>query len=161
MGLIEEAGQGPVGLDTAILIYWMEKNPRFHPVLLPFFEAVHKGKIAVVASALALMEVLVAPYRVGDAPLAEAYEELLGNTAGLHLVPLGVPVLRAAALLRASSGIRTADALHLASSLAAGARCFLTNDRSLSSLPGLRVIQLSDYAGPSTSLHERARRRRG
>jgi predicted nucleic acid-binding protein len=51
--------------------------------------------------------------------------------------------LRAAAQLRAATGIKTPDALQLVAALAAGCKTFLTNDRRLPSIPGLRVVQLS------------------
>lgn len=52
-----------VGLDTAPLIYFIEKHPTYLPLLLPFFEAVDHGDIQVVTSTLTLTEVLVHPYR--------------------------------------------------------------------------------------------------
>ncbi|MGH9203747.1 MAG: type II toxin-antitoxin system VapC family toxin, partial [Vicinamibacterales bacterium] len=42
-------------------------------------------------------------------------------------------------------GVKTPDALHLVSALTTGCKTFLTNDRRLPRVPGLRVIQLSSY----------------
>jgi predicted nucleic acid-binding protein len=53
--------------------------------------------------------------------------------------------LRSAAQLRAATGVKTPDALQLICALATGCKAFLTNDRDMPSLPGLRVIQLSSY----------------
>ncbi len=53
--------------------------------------------------------------------------------------------LRAAAQLRAATGVKTPDALQMVSALGAGCRALLTNDRGLPSVPGLRVVQLSSY----------------
>jgi hypothetical protein len=44
-------------LDTAPLIYFIEKHPIYLPLLLPFFEAVERGDIQVVTSTLTLTEV--------------------------------------------------------------------------------------------------------
>jgi predicted nucleic acid-binding protein len=60
-------------------------------------------------------------------------------------VELGHSVLRAAAQLRARFQVRTPDALQLASALATGCSAFVTNDRRLPDLPGLRVIALDRY----------------
>jgi hypothetical protein len=46
-----------VGLDTAPLIYFMEKDPTYIPLVHPFFEAVERGEIQVVTSTLTLTEV--------------------------------------------------------------------------------------------------------
>jgi hypothetical protein len=37
-----------VGLDTAPLIYYIEKHPRYLPLLQPFFEAVDGGHVEIV-----------------------------------------------------------------------------------------------------------------
>ena len=39
------------------------------------------------------------------------------------------------------------DALQLAAALSSGCKTFVTNDRRLPAVPGLRVVQLSQYAG--------------
>jgi predicted nucleic acid-binding protein len=147
VGLIADVGAGAVGVDTAIFIYFIEEEPRFLPHILPLFAEADKGKRTLVTSALTLLEVLVVPYRAGNAQLAERYELLLTRSRGIRLTELSRDQLRAAAQLRAATGARTPDALHLVSALTAGCKTFLTNDRPLPRVPGLRVIQLSSYVG--------------
>ncbi len=48
-----------VAVDTAPLIYFIEENPVYLPLLRPFFEAVDRGEFRVVTSILTLTEVLV------------------------------------------------------------------------------------------------------
>ena len=51
-----------------------------------------------------------------------------------------------AAQLRAvHPSVRTPDALQLATALSAGCETFVTNDRDLPDLTGLKVIQLRSY----------------
>ncbi len=145
MGLIADLGPGAAAVDTAIFIYFIEEEPRFLPHILPLFEEADKGKRELVTSALTLLEVLVVPYRAGNTRLAERYERLLTGSRGIRLTELSRDQLRAAAQLRATTGARTPDALHLASALTAGCKTFLTNDRRLPRVSGLRVIQLSSY----------------
>lgn len=71
MGLIEDIGAEPVGLDTAIFIYLIEEHPRFLPLVESVFAAVDRGRWSGVTSGVTLMEVLVVPYRAGDLALAE------------------------------------------------------------------------------------------
>jgi hypothetical protein len=52
-----------------------------------------------------------------------------------------------AAQVRAATGAATPDALQLAASLASRCSAFLTNDRRLPPLPGLRIVQLGAYTG--------------
>jgi predicted nucleic acid-binding protein len=145
MGLIADLGPGIVAVDTALFIYFIEEDPRFLPLILPLFEEADAGKRELVTSALTLLEVLVVPYRAGNPPLAERYEWLLTRSRGVRMTELSRDQLRAAAQLRAATGIKTPDALQLVSALTAGSKTFLTNDRRLPRLPGLRVVQLSAY----------------
>jgi predicted nucleic acid-binding protein len=55
-----------VGLDSAPLIYFIEKHPAYLPLIRPFFEAVERGQIQVVTSTLTLTEVLIHPLRHGN-----------------------------------------------------------------------------------------------
>ena len=53
--------------------------------------------------------------------------------------------LRAAAQLRAATGVKTPDSLQVVAALAVGCTAFLTNDCGLPTIPGLRILQLSSY----------------
>ena len=147
MGLIQDLARGPVAVDTAAFIYLIEEHPRFMPLVAPLFEQADDNERELVTSALTLLEVLVVPYRVGNRHLAERYELLLTRSRGIRMVDLTREQLRAAAQLRAVTGVRTPDALQLAAALGAGCKTFVTNDRQLPTIPGLRVIQLSSYSG--------------
>lgn len=74
MGLIESLGEGPIALDTAIFIYWIEDNPAYLSQIEALFRAVDRGDIEIVTSAITLLEVLIVPYRAGKVAIAERYE---------------------------------------------------------------------------------------
>ena len=145
MALIDDLGAGPVGVDTAVFIYFIEENERFLPAIAPVFGAADSGTLQLVVSALTLLEVLVVPYRAGDAALAQRYEAVLTRSRGVRMIDLTRDHLRLAAQLRAATGVATPDALQLAASLAGGCSAFLTNDRRLPTVPGLRIVQLGTY----------------
>jgi predicted nucleic acid-binding protein len=140
-----DLGRGRIGVDTAIFIYFMEENPRFLPLVEPLFEEVADGRRELVTSALTLLEVLVVPYRAQNAGLAERYEELLTGSRGIAVMDLSRDQLRTAAQLRAATGVKTPDALQLAAALSTGCVAFVTNDRRIPLIRGLRVLQLRDY----------------
>ncbi len=63
----------------------------------------------------------------------------------MRLIDLDRPLLRSAAQLRANHRFKTPDALQLAAAFAANCTTYLTNDRDLPRVPGLRILQLRDY----------------
>ncbi len=145
MGLIAGRVVGSVAIDTAIFIYFIEAHPRFLPEILPLFEEADQGKRELITSALTLLEVLVVPYRAGSRLLAERYEALLTRSRGIRLVEVSHDQLRAAAQLRAATSVKTPDALQLVAAISGGCTTFLTNDRRLPPVPGLRILELASY----------------
>jgi predicted nucleic acid-binding protein len=133
-----------VGLDTAPLIYFIEKHQTYLPLVRPFFEAVERGDIQVVTSTLTLTEVLIHPLRQGNQDLAREYSRILLNATNLKTVSVSPLVASEAARIRADSGIRTPDAIQLATAQQAKATFFLTNDEGLAGIPGLQLVVLRD-----------------
>jgi len=146
VGLIDDLGGGRIGVDTAPFIYFIEDAPAFLPALLPLFRAADRGQMELVTSAITLLEVLAIPYRSGNRAVASRYEALLTRSRGIRLVELSRGQLRRGAQLRAATGCRTPDALQLTAAIDAGCTSFVTNDRRLPSVQGLRIIQLGSYA---------------
>ena len=144
MGLAEDIGPGAVALDTVAFIYYIEDDPRYAPLLEPIFTRAGRD-VTVVTSAMTLLEVLVLPFRRGQAQLADRYDQLLTRSRGVTLVDITRHQLRAAASLRAVLPIKTPDALQVVAATSTGCKVFITNDRRLPVIPGLRVIQLSSY----------------
>ena len=145
MGLMADLGPGSVALDTAVFIYFIEEDPRFLPLIDPLFREADDGTRELVTSALTLLEVLVVPFRVSNRAVADRYEALLTRSRGIRLVALTQGQLRAAAQLRATTSVKTPDALQLVAAIGAGCQTFLTNDRRLPLVPGLKIRQLSAY----------------
>ena len=147
MGLTEAMGAGPIAVDTALFIYLIEEHPRFLAPVRALFARADAGVLAIVTSALTLLEVLVVPWRAGDHALAARYDALLTRSRGVRMVDLTRDQWRTAARLRAQYGtLRTPDALQLAAAI--GMRCtsFITDDRRTPTSDGVRVLQLSEWA---------------
>jgi len=151
VGLIEDLKPGPVTLDTQVFIYFIEEDKQFLPLVKPLFEAIDHGTLLAVTSGLTLMEVLVVPYRTGNFSLADRYEALLTRSRGLRFIDIDRPLLRAAAQLRAAYRLKPPDAIQVAAAMVANCQAFLTNDRRIPSMPGLKVFQLKNYL-PTTRI---------
>ena len=145
MGLMDDVGRGSVGIDTAIFIYYIEEHPAYFGLVNPLFEALDQNRCQGVTSTLTLLETLVVPYRAGDSVLANRYEALLSRSRGLRLVDLDRALLRAAARLRAAYSVKTPDSIQLAAALSRACVTFLTHDRPLSKVQGIRILQIGEY----------------
>ena len=148
MGLLSDIGTGPIGLDASIFIYYIEESSQYISLLDPVFDAITEGRLKAVTSALTLLEVLVVPLRAGNEVLARQYERFLTRSLGVLLVPIESGLLRAAAHVRATTRLKTPDALQITSALVAECPVFLTNDHRTSPPAGLRVLQLEAYLEP-------------
>lgn len=116
-----------VYLDTNAIIYLTEGNPNFKASIEGFFVEIEKTGARLITSELTYTEVMVMPFRIGDAMLATAYERLLDTL--IEPLPLGRQELFMAARLRANTRkLRTPDALHLATAIVANADIFVTGD---------------------------------
>lgn len=73
MGLIEDLGRGPVGLDTAVFIYFIEEHPRFLPLLDPIFSGVDAGQWEAVTSGVTLLVMCGDPCRLAASPPMSTY----------------------------------------------------------------------------------------
>ena len=143
MGSLNLPASGMVYVDTAPIIYTVERHADYEALLLPLWTALDAKTIEVVTSELTLLETLVKPLRDEDQALAEDYERLLTAT-GISLQPVTANVLRAAARIRATSKMKTPDAIHAATALSVGCARFITNDTDYQKLSSLSVVVLKE-----------------
>ena len=143
--LLDDLNSGPVGIDTAIFIYFIEEHPRYLPAVEALFQALENGVLQGVTSGITLLETLIHPLRNRNTELAREYEAILIQSRNLNLIELTIPLLRFAAYLRTDTGIRTPDALQIAAALTMKCPVFVTNDRRLPAIKGLQIVQLNDF----------------
>jgi len=132
-----------VGLDTAPLIYFIEKNSLYYSRVQPFFSLVAQRHFQVVTSVITVVEVLVYPLRMGNLELAQQYRDILSNQAELSVLTVTETIAEQAAQLRATYNLRTPDAIQLATALNQKAFFFLTNDNRLPQLETLQILMLN------------------
>jgi len=137
----------PVYFDTNVFVYALEGFERFQPLLRELFGKIQDAQLRAVTSELTLAEVLVKPLVDGRTDVCTAYLAAVQDSEGLEVVPVTRDVLVEAAGIRARLGVRLPDAIHVATAVLSGCRSFLTNDRSITEIPDVRVIYLSDIAG--------------
>jgi len=132
-----------VYLDTAPFIYSVEKHADYRQILIPLWNALKQSEIEVFTSELTLLETLVQPIRQNNLTLVSAYETLLTKT-DVKLEPINLTVLRRAADLRAAQNLKTPDAVHASTAIAANCSYFVTNDNGFKRLSNFNVVALSE-----------------
>lgn len=142
MGQLNIPSSAVVYVDTVVVIYSVEFNPVYWQLLQPLWAKLQAHEIGIVSSELTLMESLVVPLRNGNTILIDTYEQLLSSQIGL--VPISQTILKGAAQLRATTNLRTPDAIHSATALDAGCTLFLTNDSGFRNVSNLPVVILSE-----------------
>ena len=144
MGWVEELQGKIVAIDTAPLIFFIEQRQPYVEILRPFFQAVVRGEIQVICSAIVLTEVLVHPLRHGNDKLAYDYNDIMLSSPNISTVPVTPTTAQLAADLRAHSKLKTPDAIHLATAIQHNADAFLTNDRDFGDLPAMTLLRVQD-----------------
>jgi predicted nucleic acid-binding protein len=138
--------EGRVCIDSQIIIYLVEKHPDYLAKIRPLWERAASGRLALLASALTVMECLVIPYRNSDEDVVRDYEyAFLGSE--IQTVEVSITILRRAAQMRAiMPNLRTPDAIHMATALESGCPYLVTNDRHIQPTSKLSVVNLSELS---------------
>jgi predicted nucleic acid-binding protein len=139
-------GAGTVYVDANTLIYRIETIQPYLATAAPLWDALRDGTQEVITSELSLLETLVKPLQLGNTALQTLFETVLYKTKGFSCIPITRPILEAAAQLRATTGLKSPDAIHAATALAQRCTLFVTNDPIFRRVPGLAVAILSEIA---------------
>lgn len=132
-----------LAIDSAPLIYFIERHSEFRPPMREVGARLDASQLRAVAATLTLTEVLTQPLRLNRVDVASAYRRILEQHPAVRLVDLDPSIASQAAELRARYALKTPDAIQVATAIAAGCDAFLTNDRDLSRVAEIRVIQLA------------------
>ena len=143
MGSLTFPESSRVYVDAQILIYTVERFPKYFDVVLPLWQASRDSQLEVVTSELSILEVMTGPIKTGNQHLIEAYEGLVMGTE-IRLIPIDTQVLMDAARLRAETSLRTPDAIHVATAILAGCETLVTNDLAFRSVNAINVQILKD-----------------
>jgi len=144
MGLIQKITNKIVFLDTAPLIYYIEENKQYSPILDKLFLANNKGKFLFQTSVITLLEVLVLPMRQNEQKLVEQYQNILCNSPTINIFELNIEIAKRAAGLRAKYGLKTPDSIQIATAIYGAAEYFLTNDIRLKAVKEIETLVLDE-----------------
>lgn len=120
-----------VYLDSCIVIYHVERPEEQGAAVVRELETL-KAEDQTCVSDLVWLECMVDPIRAND---AQRKQDMLEGLSRSLLLPLSTEVYQLATQLRATHGLRTPDALHVACAITHGCDEFWTGDDRLAKLP--------------------------
>jgi len=128
-----------IGLDTNIFIYHFEENPKYVSFTEDLFEKIESGRLRAVTSVLTLHEILTGVRKAKETRLVSLYRNLLGSFPNLSMMPFDEEVAEISSDLCARYGIRTPDAIQVATAIRHNAEAFITNDDRLTIIKDIKV----------------------
>ena len=143
MGELTLPTTGPIYLDASGFIYSLERIEPYRTLLEPLWQQAQAGKFIVVSSQLVVLETLAKPLREGDTVLAQLFR-MMFDAREVQLIPATLSLWEHAARLRATTGLKTPDALHAATAQSTASSLFVTNDRDFRQVEGLPLVVLDD-----------------
>ena len=136
------AGVSRLFLDTAPVIYFVERNPDFVDRVDSVFEQMD-ADIQSVVSPVTLSECLVGAQKLGLVELEQAFVEMLQQENVVY-VEITAAIARESARIRVAYNLALLDSLQIAAALASGCEAFLTNDAALKRVKELRILVLGE-----------------
>jgi predicted nucleic acid-binding protein len=132
--------------DTNLFIYLIEENKLHLNKVHNLLQFLEENEYEIITSTLTLGEILTKPYKDDRLDLVETYKDFFSN---MELVELNSEIASLFAQIRADYGIKTPDAVQLASAVYAKADLFVTNDDRLSRFENeeCQMLLMSQFEG--------------
>ena len=130
-------------LDTNVFIYLIEEHPLYLRKIDDLLRLLERDKYEIITSTLTVGEILTKPYKENRLDLIRTYQEFFEE---MVLIDLNNDIASLFAKKRAQCGIKTPDAVQIASAIYAKADLFVTNDVRLQQCrqKGFEVLLLGD-----------------
>ncbi len=131
-------------VETAPLIYFVEKYPAYIDRMHSIFQHVSSGAIEILTSTITLTETLTKPLKETDSDLENTYRSLFLNTRHIRLISINPSIAYRAAQLRALYALKTPDALQVACALESNCKAFLTNDAGIKRVQEIEILMIDE-----------------
>lgn len=136
-----------LGLDSAVLIYHIESVEPYSNLTTALFDWIGSSKTNLFLSSLIWTEILAKPYKDRNSKMVLELERLLQLLPNTEWIPVGPEIAKEGARLRGVYGLRTPDAIIIASAILSKVSGLITNDKSWSKVKkeGMEIIVLENF----------------
>lgn len=138
-------GNSRIAFDTNALIYFLEDFYPYSDRVAEALRMLSDGVAVGFASTIVEMEMLVGPLRQRDRRLLMNVRKFFNLQPNLHLTPLNSDIARAAAEVRAETGMKAPDAIIAATAAANRCDVVIGNDRAFAGRCPVPYLVLDDF----------------
>jgi predicted nucleic acid-binding protein len=131
-------------LDANALIYFIEAHPSLGDPVRAIFQMALQGQVSLVTSELSLAEALVLPFKLGRTDLINTYQRLIVPAKGFQLIGIDRTILIESSKLRALTGSKLPDAIHVTTASLSQCAIFISEDRNIRIPAGPQQIRISE-----------------
>ena len=128
--------------DTNLFIYLIEENDLYIESLNNMLIFLEDNNYEIITSTLTLGEILTKPYKDNRLDLVEKYKTFFSN---MELIELNSEIATLFSKIRADYGIKTPDAIQLASAIYSKCDFFATNDNKLNIIKECNTLLLNNF----------------
>ena len=132
-------------IDTSIFIFFLQRDERYFSVVTPIIQACSSRRIFGVTGDLVLAEVMVHPYRSGDATVIAQFRSFFGQKNFLSIAAHEARFFDETSMIAGQKRMKLIDAIHYRTAVHAGCQFFLTHDQGIPSSDSMEVIQIGDF----------------
>ncbi|MEL6723213.1 MAG: PIN domain-containing protein [Pseudomonadota bacterium] len=145
MELIETLKGKRIYFDTNIFIYIIEGSIQYQKIIDKLTKSILQKDFEPHTSYITLTEVLPPLVKRGDKDTISGTVEFICNNSFFHLSIIDEEICLQAGFLRGELGIKTPDALHVATAINQGCNIFLTNDAGIHVPKNMKRILLYEF----------------
>jgi predicted nucleic acid-binding protein len=128
--------------DSMLFIYIIQGNPAYAPRVKAIHEEMVRRGDVLCTSVFTLGEVLTGPRKIGAQVVIERTRQFFLHSGQVELLPYTSNTSDRYSVIRATTAVQPADAIHLACAAESGVDLFITNDKRLQKLtiPGIHFL---------------------
>jgi predicted nucleic acid-binding protein len=136
--------------DSMLFIYLLQGNPSYAPRVKAIYEGMARRGDVLRTSVFTLGEVLTGPRKVGAQLVVDRTRQFFLTSGQVELLPFTAVTSDRYSVIRSTTSVEPADAIHLACAAESGVELFITHDKKLQKLaiPGIHF-----FCGLDTNLY--------